>query len=86
MSLKGERLRYTLLMIFMATFSDFVFKESKQVQSTSLKDHIYAEVVVEIFQHAGFITQADTFIKPVRLAVVVTHPCFWPRGPACGSH
>ena len=35
-------------MIFMTKFPNFIFKESKQVCSTSLKDHIYTEVVVVI--------------------------------------
>ena len=31
-------------------------------------------------KRGGFITQADTIIKPARLAVVVSHPYFWPQG------
>ena len=42
------RLRYTDLMISMTKYPNFICKESKQVRSTSLKDHIYAEVVVVI--------------------------------------
>ena len=33
-------------MIFMTTYSNIVFKESKPVRNTSLKYHIYTEVVV----------------------------------------
>ena len=57
------RLRYTNLMIFMTKFPNFIFKESKQVWSTSLKDHIYTEVVVVLWCVCHFSTSHQYIIR-----------------------